>query len=87
MELTVSGSVTADEYARKDEIFESSLARFTESRYDDCKLSRVISRQLIDAQFPETSFSADFLTSLLDDPKQAQLAYDLLNTLKSREDD
>ena len=87
VELTVSGSVTADEYARKDEIFESSLARFTESRYDDCKLSRVISRQLIDAQFPETSFSADFLTSLLDDPKQAQLAYDLLNTLKSREDD
>ena len=87
VELTVSGSVTADEYARKDEIFESSLARFTESRYDDCKLSRLISRQLIDAQFPETSFSADFLTSLLDDPKQAQLAYDLLNILKSREDD
>ncbi|MGN1442287.1 MAG: exonuclease SbcCD subunit D [Acutalibacteraceae bacterium] len=87
VELIISGSVTADEYARKDELLGSSLARFTESRYDDCKLSRLISKQLIDAQFPETSFSAAFLTALLDDPKQAQLAYDLLKTLKSRKDD
>ena len=84
VELIIQGSITADEYSRKAEIFETCLKRFTESRYDDCKLSRLITKQLIDSEFPETSFSARFLTALSDEPKQAQLAYDLIKTLKSR---
>ena len=86
VELIVSGSVSEEEYSRKNEILENCLSRFTESRYDDCKLSRLISKQLIDSEFPETSFSAVFLTSLLDEPKQAQLAYDLIKALKDRKD-
>lgn len=84
VELILQGSITADEYSRKSEILEACLKRFTESRYDDCKLSRLITKQLIDSEFPETSFSARFLTALSDEPKQAQLAYDLIKTLKSR---
>ncbi len=84
VELILQGSITADEYSRKSEILETCLKRFTESRYDDCKLSRLITKQLIDSEFPETSFSARFLTALSDEPKQAQLAYDLIKTLKSR---
>ena len=38
--------------------------------------------EIIDAEFPETSFPARFLHALLEDPKEAQLAYELLCTLK-----
>ena len=41
-----------------------------------------ISKELIESEFPETSFSAGLLTSLLDEPKEAQLAYELLKSLK-----
>ena len=53
-----------------------------ESSYDDYGLSKLISKELIDAEFPETSFSAGLLTALLDEPKEAQLAYELLKSLK-----
>lgn len=84
VELILNGSIGEEEYSRKNEIFESCLSRFTESRYDDCRLSRLISKQRIDSEFPETSFSALFLTELLDEPKQAQLAYDLIKALKDQ---
>ena len=40
------------------------------------------SRELIEKEFPETSFSAGLLTALLDDPKETQLVYELLKSLK-----
>ena len=74
--------VTADEYADRAETVGKALSRFIEGTYSDCDLSRIISKELIDAEFPETSFSAKLLTALIDEPKEAQLAYELLKSIK-----
>lgn len=82
VDLILSGAVTAEEYENRHNLMEASLARFVEGTYNDSALSKLISKELIDAEFPETSFSAEFLTALLPNPKEAQLAYELLKSLK-----
>jgi DNA repair protein SbcD/Mre11 len=81
-DIILSGAVSAEEYEDRYEIIEGALSRFIEGTYDDYALSRLISKNLIEAEFPETSFSAQLLSSLLDEPKEAQLAYELLKSLK-----
>ncbi len=82
VDLVLEGTVSAEEYESRHSILEQALSRFTEGTYHDAALSRLITKELIDAEFPETSFSAGLLTALLDDPKEAQLAYELLKSLK-----
>ncbi len=82
VELILSGAVTAEEYDSRYSIVESRLSRFIESKCDYGALSKLISKELIDAEFAETSFSGSLLTALLDEPKEAQLAYELLKSLK-----
>ncbi len=82
VDIVVSGAVTGDEYETRRGIIEAKLARFIESSYSDSALSKLISEELINAEFPETSFSADFLSALIENPKEAQLAYELLKSLK-----
>lgn len=82
VDIILTGAVTIDEYERRTSIIEKALSRFIEGTYNDSSLSKLISKALIDAEFPETSFSAGLLTSLLDNPKEAQLTYELLKTLK-----
>lgn len=57
------------------------MSRFIEGTYHDMELSELISKEKVEAEFAETSFSAKLLTSLLDNPKEAQLTYELLNAL------
>ena len=80
--LALTGAISADEYEDKSNILDRALSRFIEGTYNDYALSRLISQELIESEFPETSFSAGLLTSLLDEPKEAQLAYELLKSLK-----
>lgn len=82
VEIKISGSVTPEEYEDRDDTVNELLSRFIEASYDDSSLSRIISKELIDSEFAQTSFSAGFLTALLSDPKEAQLAYELLDSLK-----
>lgn len=82
VELILSGAVTAEEYENRHAVVEKELSRFIEGAYSDYNLSRLISRELIESEFPETSFSAELLTTLLSEPKEAQLLYELLNSLK-----
>lgn len=82
VDLILSGAVTADEYDRRFSTIEGILSRFVEATYNDSSLSKLISKELIDAEFAETSFSGKLLTALLDEPKEAQLVYELLNSLK-----
>lgn len=82
VDLVLSGAVTVEEYEARRAIIETALSRFVEGTYNDYALSKLISKSLIDAEFPETSFSAGLLTALLDEPKEAQLAYELLKSLK-----
>ena len=82
VDLILSGAVSDYEYQNRHEIIRNALSGFIESEYNDYALSKLISEDLIASEFPEMSFSARLLTSLMDDPKEAQLAYELLNSLK-----
>lgn len=82
VELILNGAVTGEEYEERAAVIDGLLARFVEGDYNDYALSRLISRELIEAEFAETSFSAGFLGALLDEPKEAQLAYEMLKSLK-----
>lgn len=82
VDIILSGAVSAEEYEDRNRIIDNALSRFVEGTYNDYALSKLISKELIESEFPETSFSAGLLASLLDDPKEAQLAYELLNSLK-----
>ncbi|MCH5260541.1 MAG: metallophosphoesterase [Lachnospiraceae bacterium] len=82
VDVILTGAVTAEEYDDRNKLLEDILSRFVEGTYSDSGMSVLISKELINAEFPETSFSAGFLTALLDEPKEAQLTYELLKSLK-----
>ena len=82
VDLVLSGAVSFEEYRDRHDIIEKRLSRFVEGTYSDSALSELISPELISAEFPETSFSAGLLTALLDDPKEAQLTYEMLKSLR-----
>ena len=82
VDLVLRGAVSASEYENRAAILETALARFVEGTYHDHALTRLISQELIDTEFPETSFAAGLLSSLLSEPKEAQLMYELLQDLK-----
>ena len=82
VDVILTGTVTAQEYEERTSIIEDALSRFVEGTYSDYALSKLISKELIEAEFPETSFSAGLLNALLDEPKEAQMAYELLRALK-----
>lgn len=82
VDVILTGAVSADEYEERNQIIDAALSRFVEGTYNDYALSKLISKELIESEFPETSFSAGLLTSLFGEPKEAQLAYELLKSLK-----
>ena len=82
VDVILSGAVTMDEYDRRHAILEAALSRFTEGTYNCYDLSKRITAEVVSAEFAETSFSAGLLTALLDDPKEAQMVYELLKSLK-----
>lgn len=82
VDLILSGAVTMEEYENRHNIISDVLSRFLEGTYNDYALSKRITGELVYAEFPETSFSARLLTALLEEPKEAQLVYELLNSMK-----
>ena len=82
VEVSLTGAVSAEEYDDRRSIIEKSLERFTEAEWNDGDMTKLISEEMIGKEFPETSFSAGLLTALLDEPKEAQMAYELLKSLK-----
>ena len=82
VDIILTGAVTVEEYEMRHKILEKALERFVEGTYNDYSLSKLISADLIDAEFAETSFSAGLLKSLLEEPKEAQLVYELLKSMK-----
>ncbi len=82
VELIISGAVTDEEYRDRREYIDGLLSGFVEGIWTDSELSRLITPDLIDREFPETGVAAGLLKSLLDDPREAQLAYDLLKEIK-----
>lgn len=61
VDVLLNGAVTAEEYEDRHRILDKLLARFIEGTYNDATLSRLITKELIEAEFPETSLSAGLL--------------------------
>ncbi|MBE6899913.1 MAG: hypothetical protein E7479_04525 [Ruminococcaceae bacterium] len=80
--MILSGTADMNEYENRRGIISNSLSRFVSGSYDDSALSKLISKELVESEFPETSLSARVLSALLEEPKEAQLAYELLCELK-----
>ena len=81
-EMELSGAVSFEEYDNRFEIIEKYCSRFAECTYKSENISKLISKELIDSEFAETSLSAAVLSALLEEPKEAQLVYELLGELK-----
>ena len=82
VELRLKGALTEEEFAQKDRLVEEKLEGFPEAAYDAAQVSRLITEELVDQEFAETSIHAKFLKALLSDPKEAHMAYELLTKLK-----
>lgn len=82
VDLHLFGAVSAEEYGHRVEIVESATSRFFETNYADFSLTRLISQEDINKIFPETSFPAQLLNALMAEPKEAQMAFELLASLK-----
>jgi len=82
VELILCGAVTEEEYAEKEQVIRRKLSRFPEWDANTEGVSRLITEELIDREFPETSLHAKFLKALLSEPKEAHMAYELLEQLK-----
>ncbi len=82
VDLVLTGAVSHQEYEDREKIIENVLSRFIEGTYNIYGVTKVISEDVISSEFSETSFSARLLKALMDEPKEAQLAYELLKSLK-----
>lgn len=80
--LTVSGSVSATEFQRKENIYEDNLERFLNYKIVDNNLSEVITKEKIEEEFSEIGFAAKFLENLMDEPVELQMAYDVIKSLQ-----
>ena len=80
--MTISGSIDASEYQKKEAIYEAQLSRFLDHMIYDNDLSEKITSEKIENEFSEIGFAAKFLKGLLDDPVELQMAYDIVKSLK-----
>lgn len=79
--LTLSGTAVADEYDEKNDIYDASLSEFMTYEIEDKELSELITKDKIRAEFPEISFAAQLLEAL-DDPRELQMAYELVKACR-----
>lgn len=77
--LRVEGTLPAEEYVSRHQAYEAELSRFIAYETVDFDLCEAITQEKIRAEFAEIGFAAEFLGELLDDPVEAQMAYQLLN--------
>ena len=77
--LTITGAITADEYNNRRYIYEKYLQKCLSAEIVDDELSELITREMIRREFAETSFAAKLLEELIDEPREAQMVYDLIS--------
>ena len=79
--LTLSGTAVTDEYDEKNDIYDAALSGSMAYECEDKELSELITKEKIRAEFPEISFAAQLLEAL-DDPKELQMAYELVKACR-----
>lgn len=76
--LSLQGTLSPEEYEMRTRTWDTVLRRFLSYEVVDDELSESITGERIRAEFPEIGFASAFLTALLPDPKEAQMAYELV---------
>lgn len=84
VDIILKGTVSQEEYQQRETIYRRVLGRFLEHTVDDSALSELITVDMIRRRYSEISFPAKLLESLLDEPKEVQLLYDLLEDYKDK---
>lgn len=79
VEINVKGSIPREEYDSRGNIYNSLSNRFLEFKITDPDLAVEISEQFVKDTFAETSFAAKALSRLMNEPKEAQMLYELID--------
>lgn len=77
--VTITGAIGADEYNNRRDIYDKYAQKCLFCEIVDDELSELITREMIAREFAETSFAAKLLEELIDEPREAQMVYDLIN--------
>lgn len=80
--LTLTGTASAEDYRDRHVIYDELLSGCLTYEVVDTDLSEQITTAKIHAEFAEIGFAATLLESLMDDPKEVQMAYELLRACK-----
>ena len=80
--VRIIGTIKAAEYGNKEIIYDDILNKFIAHRVVDDELREEIDIDRIHSEFSELSFASKLMESLIDDPFEMQLAYELVNECK-----
>jgi DNA repair exonuclease SbcCD nuclease subunit len=80
--ICVHGSVKQKEYEDRKKIYQDILGEFLTYETIDNELSEEITMEKIQSEFAETSFAAQFMEELIDNPTELQMAYEVLQDCK-----
>ena len=80
--IIISGSVKQTEYQDKERIYKEILKEYLTYEKEDSELSEEITVDKIREEYAETSFAAQFMEKLLENPTELQMAYQLLQSCK-----
>ncbi len=83
--IRVSGSVRQAEYQEKDRIYRELLGSFLTYETEDRELSEEITVDRIREEFAQTSFAAQLLEAFIDQPKELQMVYELIQRCRENE--
>lgn len=86
LEIKYIGNIDPANQDMIDEINEKYKDEFLYLDYDTSELKINISKESIEERFAENTYTALFLKELLNEPLEAQLAYDLFNTQKIKKE-
>ena len=76
--VTLSGTVSKEDYEDRKKTYDEVLGKYLTFEVNDDELSEEITIEKIRSDFAETSFAAQFLEQLIDEPTELQMAYKTL---------
>ena len=77
--ISITGAIDADEYNNRRDIYNKYAEKCLAFEVSDDELGELITREMIGREFAETSFAARLLEALIDEPREAQMVYELIN--------
>ena len=77
--VNISGTIPKIEYEDRNKIYKEMLGQYLDYEVNDHELSEEITLDTIRAEFAETSFAAQFMEQLINDPVELQMAYTMLH--------